>query len=226
MKRLLTTLTLVLAFTLAQLTVGAPAWALYRLDYGDNISITVKDAPQYSTGVSIRPDGAITVPYLGDLEVSGLTPTQLGDRIAKLVSRYVRDPQVTVSVTGFRGRVVSIFGQVGKSGNVNVPAAPVNPTVIDAIGQAGGFTDRANRSEVLVIRGAGKGTERYIVDVDKMIRTGDFSQNLVIEDRDTIIVPEVWYPDYRQAIGVIGTAASVISMLAIIVGFYNRASGQ
>jgi polysaccharide export outer membrane protein len=226
MKRLLTTLTLVLAFTLAQLSVGSPAWALYRLDYGDNIYIAVKDYPQYSSGMAIRPDGAITLPFLGDIEVAGLTPTQLSERIAKLVGRYVRDPLVSVSVTGFRSRVVSIFGQVGKTGNVSVPAAPVNPTVIDAIAQAGGFTDRANRSEVLVIRGVGKNAERIIVDVDKMIRTGDFSQNLAIEDRDTIIVPEVWYPDYRQAIGAIGTVASVISMLALIASFYNRAAGQ
>lgn len=227
MKRLLTTLTLVFALTLAQWSLSSPAWALYQLEFGDTLSVTVKDAPQYSVPAAIiRPDGAITVPYLGDLEVSGLTPGQVGDRIQKLVSRYVRNPEVTVTVTAFRGRVIAVFGQVIKPGNLTVPAAPVNPTVLDAIGQAGGFTERANRAEVIVIRGEGPNAQRFVVNVDKMLKNSDFSSNLVIQERDKIIVPEVWYPDYRGAIGVIGTVASVLTMVSIIINVYNRASGQ
>lgn len=227
MKRFLTTLTLVVALTVAQWSLSSPAWALYQLEFGDTISVMVKDAPQYSVpGAQIRPDGAITVPYLGDLEVSGLTPGQVGDRIQKLVSRYVRNPEVTVTVTGFRGRVIAVFGQVTRPGNLTVPAAPVNPTVLDAIGQAGGFTDRANRSEVIVIRGEGANAQRFVVDVEKMLKSSDFSGNIAIQERDKIIVPEVWYPDYRGAIGVIGTVASVLTMVSIIINVYNRASSQ
>jgi polysaccharide export outer membrane protein len=224
--RLLTTLTLVLALTVLQLGLPAPAWALYQLDYGDSIIVTVKDAPQYATTAQIRPDGAITVPYVGDVEVAGLTPFQVGERIEKLLSRYLRGPQVTVSVSSFRNWEVSLFGEVGRPGNVTVPAARITPTVMDALAQAGGFTDRANRSEVVLIRGSGPDAKRYIVNVERMLKTGDFSENLQIQDRDKIMVYEVWYPDIRETLSVITTTASVVAALTLIFNAYNRAAGQ
>ncbi|MFN3428689.1 MAG: polysaccharide biosynthesis/export family protein [Candidatus Sericytochromatia bacterium] len=226
MQRLFTTLLLASALLGVQLGLQAPAWALYQLAYGDTISITVKDAPQYSVAAPIRPDGAVTVPYLGDLEVVGLTPAQLGERIEKLVARFVRNPQVSVTVTGFRGRQITILGQVARVGNVTVPPAAVSPTIVDAIAAAGGFTDRANRSEVLLVRGDGANAQRIVIDVDRMIRSGDFSQNIAVEERDKIVVPEVWYPDYRPGIAAVATVASVLGSLAVIVALYNRASGQ
>jgi polysaccharide export outer membrane protein len=224
--RLFTTLTLVLALTVLELGLPAPAWALYQLDYGDSIVVTVKDAPQYATTAQIRPDGAITVPYVGDVEVAGLTPSQVGERIEKLLSRYVRSPQVSVSVSQFRSWAVSLFGEVSRPGNVTVPVARVTPTVMDALAQAGGFTDRANRSEVVLIRGTGPDAKRYVVNVEHMLKTGDFSENLALQDRDKIMVYEVWYPDIRESLGVITTTASVIAALSIIFGAYNRAAGQ
>lgn len=226
MQRLFTTLLLAAALLVVQLGLQTPAWALYQLAYGDSISITVKDAPQYSVGAAIRPDGAVTVPFLGDLEVVGLTPSQVGERIEKLVARFVRNPQVSVTVTSFRGRQVTILGQVARVGNVTVPPAAISPTIVDAIAAAGGFTDRANRSEVMIIRGDGPNAQRIVIDVDRMVKTGDFSQNIAVEERDKIVVPEVWYPDYRQATGAIATVASVFASIAVILALYNRASGQ
>jgi polysaccharide export outer membrane protein len=224
--RLLTTLTLVLALTVLQLGLPAPAWALYLLEYGDSIAVTVKDAPQYATTAQIRPDGAITVPYVGDVEVAGLTPFQVGERIEKLLSRYLRSPQVSVAVQSFRSWEVSLFGEVGRPGNVTMAAARINPTVMDALAQAGGFTNRANRSEVVLIRGSGPDAKRYVVNVERMLKTGDFSENLALQDRDRIMVYEVWYPDIRESLSVITTTASVIAALSIIIGAYNRAAGQ
>jgi polysaccharide export outer membrane protein len=224
--RLFTTLTLVLALTVLQLGLPAPAWALYQLDYGDSIAVIVKDAPQYATTAQIRPDGAITVPFVGDVEVAGLTPFQVGERIEKLLSRYVRSPQVSVSVLQFRSWAVSLFGEVSRPGNVTMPAARVTPTVMDALAQAGGFTERANRSEVVLLRGSGPDAKRYIVNVERMLKTGDFSENLALQDRDKIMVYEVWYPDIRESLTVITTTASVIAALSFIFGAYNRAAGQ
>jgi polysaccharide export outer membrane protein len=226
MQRLFTTLLLAAALVSVQLGLQTPAWALYQLAFGDSISITVKDAPQYSVASAIRPDGAITVPYLGDLEVVGLTPIQVGERIEKLVGRFVRNPQVSVTVTGFRGRQVTFLGQVARVGNVTVPPGALSPTIVDAIAAAGGFTNRANRSEVVIVRGDGESARRIVIDVDRMVKTGDFSQNIPIEERDRIIVPEVWYPDVQPTISAVSTVAGVLSTIALILTLYSRASGQ
>ena len=226
MQRLFTTLLLAAALIGVQLGLQTPAWALYQLAFGDSINITVKDAPQYSVAAAIRPDGAITVPYLGDLEVVGLTPTQVGERIERLVGRFVRNPQVSVTVTGFRGRQVTFLGQVARVGNVTVPPGAISPTIVDAIAAAGGFTNRANRSEVVIVRGDGENARRIVIDVDRMVKTGDFSQNIPIEERDRIIVPEVWYPDVQPTISAVSTVAGVLSTIALILTLYSRASGQ
>ena len=224
MKRLFTTLLLAVALMCAQLTASAPAWALYQLQFGDTVSITVKDNPQYSINTPVRPDGAITVPYLGELEVAGLTPTQVEARIAQLVGRFVRNPQVTVAVGGFRNRVVTVYGEVGRTGNVELPPTGIAPTLLDAIAQAGGFTDRANRSEITVIRGNGPSAQRFVVNVEHMLKTGDLTHNMAMEDHDRIFVYEVWYPNFREWATGITLTASVFTAIGVIVTLYNRAS--
>lgn len=228
MTRLVTTLTLVLTLTMVQLGFNsAPAWALYVLAFGDSITIAVKDAPQYSiSGAHIRPDGAITLPYVGDIEVVGLTPFQVTERVEKLLAKFLRGPQVSVTVASFRGSRISVFGEVARPGSVSVPAAAISPTIMEAIAQAGGFTNRANRSEVAVLRGTGADAKRYVVNVEHMLRTGDFSENMSIQDRDTIMIYEVWYPDVRDALTTFSTIVGVIGAVTLIVNTYNRASGQ
>ena len=224
LKRLFTTLMLAIALTCVQLTASAPAWALYQLQYGDSVSITVKDNPQYSISGPVRPDGAITVPYLGELEVAGLTPSQVEARIAQLVGRFVRNPQVTVAVGAFRNRVVTVYGEVGRTGNIELPPSGTTPTLLDAIAQAGGFTDRANRTEVTVIRGNGPNAQRTVVNVEHMLKTGDLTHNMDMQDHDRIFVYEVWYPNFREWASGITLTASVFTAIGVIVTLYNRAS--
>lgn len=222
MKRLVTTLALAVALSAAQLGLPAPAMALYILAYGDNIAIQVKDAPQFNGGGAIRPDGVITIPYVGDLEVAGLTPMQLREKLTQILSRYIPRPEVTVNVTGFRPMPVVMLGEVKSPGVRFITRA--NTTLYDMIADAGGFTDRAVPTEVVLIRGDGASAKRMIINVDEMQRTGDFSNNVLIQQGDRIQVKEVWWPNLREWREQIVIVTGFITAIGTIFVLYDRAS--
>ena len=192
----------------------SPAWALYLLDYGDNLAVTINGAPQYSYSGSIRPDGVITLPYLGDLEVRGLTPDQVRERVRELAGRVLRNPEVNVTVTAYKPRVVTVLGEVAKPGNVDITRA--DQSVLDTIAAAGGFTDHALPAEVVVLRGNGSATRRIPVDVKHMMATGDLSGNVRLEPGDRVQVPRSLWPTWRDTLAAL-QAVSVISGVFFLI---------
>jgi polysaccharide biosynthesis/export protein len=99
--------------------VNIPSDYTYIIGPGDNINIFVWGNPDISTTVMVRPDGKITIPLAEDLMASGKTPSQLARLMETQLSKYVRDPQVVIMVSGFEGvysQQVRIIGQLGGSG--------------------------------------------------------------------------------------------------------------
>ena len=91
-----------------------PVTAEYVIGAGDSLQIFVYDTPQLSTSVPVRPDGRISTPLLPEIVAAGKTPTQLGKEIAEKLKEYVRDPNVTIMVSGFVGpldRQVRVIGE-------------------------------------------------------------------------------------------------------------------
>lgn len=92
----------------------------YIIGPGDNINIFVWGNPDISTTATVRPDGKITIPLAEDLLASGKTPSQLARAMEKELSKFVRDPQVVIMVSGFEGvysQQVRIIGQLGGGGS-------------------------------------------------------------------------------------------------------------
>lgn len=209
-------LALVLALAVLLGPVGQrPAWALYVLDYGDAISVTVKDAPQYGFGGAIRPDGVVTVPYLGELEVRGLTPNQVRERLREVLGKVLRNPEINVVVTGYRPRVVTVLGEVARPGNVDIIRA--DQSVLDTIALAGGFTDHAIPSQVVVLRGNGASTRRIPVDVAYILQSGDLSGNVRLEPGDRVQVPRSPWPTWSDLRASLQTVAIVSSAVFLII---------
>src|SRR5436309_3236902 len=105
-QRLLTSL--ILALALVCIGLPKPALAVYLLDYGDSISVQVKDFPQYNYVGAVRPDGLISIPFVGDIEVGGLTTGQAGLRLTTVLKKVLRDPIVTVTITQLRPRYAMV----------------------------------------------------------------------------------------------------------------------
>ena len=179
------TLALVLAGggpAFAEAPAAKPA-AGYTIGPADVLQIIVWKEPELTRDVTVRFDGRITVPLLGDLQAAGQTPEQVADEVSKGLEKYVQAPRVTVAVLQANSARFYVVGQVGKSGEF---ALSGRTTVLQALALAGGFKDFAKNESIVIIR-----ADQTIVPVNyKRIADGrDATQNIVLAPGDTIVVP-------------------------------------
>jgi polysaccharide export outer membrane protein len=163
---------------------GAPS-DTYIIGPSDVLSITVWKEPTLSSSMLVRPDGMISLPLLGDVLATGLTPLQLGDQIASKLKKFVQDPNVSVVVSQIHSKIVYLLGEVGKKGPIEMTPGL---TVLEAIGSAGGLTDYANAKKIYILRNDGGKNEKIPVKYKQALK-GDRSLDLVLKSGDTIVVP-------------------------------------
>jgi polysaccharide biosynthesis/export protein len=150
----------------------------YHLDTGDQIRVNVFELDAVSQVYAVDASGSISIPLGGTIRARGRTAQEVERAIAaSLRDRYVKDPKVAVQVVAYRP--FFILGEVRAAG-----AFPyVNGLTAEAaVAMAGGFTDRAERSEVRISRPGGDGVDVYFVPLGFLIRPGD-----------TLYVPERWF---------------------------------
>jgi polysaccharide export outer membrane protein len=158
----------------------------YRIGPEDVVQVSVWNNEAMSRTAPIRPDGKLSLPLLNDVQAAGLTPMELRDRLMQRLAEYIPHPEVSVVVTEVRSFKVAIIGQVPKPDRFELRSAA---TVMDVLAMAGGFTEFASRSRIVVIRSTGDSIERIPFDYEK-IRNGDPSQpNFRLHPGDIILVP-------------------------------------
>lgn len=160
----------------------AAAQQPYLLGPGDVVEVVVYGVPELSRTVTVRPDGMISLPLIGDVQASGLTPDQLGARATEMFSRFVQGPRVTVIVREFRRIRVSVLGQVVRPGLYDLP---VGATILDALASAQGVTPDAGLLEAKLIRGR----ESVPLDLERLLR-GELDANRALENGDAVVIPE------------------------------------
>ena len=121
----------------------------YTIGVADVLRVNVWKNADLSQTVTVDPDGFVSLPLLGNVNVAGLSTDQLGTLLTGKYASYVVTPQVTVSVVDIRSRAVFVMGQVGKAGSYPL-LAPT--TVLQLIAQAGGLTPFAKRKNIYVLR--------------------------------------------------------------------------
>jgi polysaccharide export outer membrane protein len=164
----------------------SPEDAGYRIGPEDMVQVSVWNNEAMSRTAPIRPDGKISMPLLNDVQAAGLTPMELRDELMKRLAEYMPHPEVSVVVTEVRSFKVSVIGQVPKPDRYQLRSAA---TVMDVLAMAGGFTEYASRSRVVVIRSSGDRSERIPFDYEK-VRNGDPSQaNFQLRPGDIVLVP-------------------------------------
>ena len=156
----------------------------YRLGPEDVIDVFVWKEPDLSTSVVVRPDGKISLPLAGELEVSGKSASQLQLEIADKLQRYVSQPIVNVMVKQINSLKISVLGEVRKP---DVYRIKNRVTVLDAIAMAGGFTDLARPTRVVVLRNAPTGQQRIKVNLKDEV-SGNATQPFYLEPLDTVYV--------------------------------------
>ncbi len=156
----------------------------YVLKPGDAVEITVFGEADLSRTVTIRPDGKINLPLIGDIQAAGFSPAELGERLTTALRVYIKNPQVSVSVREFQRAFVQVVGQVARPGSVEIQRGW---TVLEVMGAAGGVSPRAAlRRATLTRRATG---EVIVLDLDRLLLKGDQSANVPVEPGDVIMVP-------------------------------------
>jgi len=156
----------------------------YRIGPEDILLISVWKNEAMTRSVPVRPDGMVSMPLVNDLEVAGLTPMELRDRITKKLTEYIPNAEVSVILTEYRSFKVSVIGEVNKPARYELKAAT---TVLDALAMAGGFTQFASRARIVVLRANGKGVQRVPFNYNKVIASEQ--DNFYLAPNDIVLVP-------------------------------------
>lgn len=158
----------------------------------DVLEITVWKNPDLSRITSIRPDGLISMPIIGDVQASGLTADALAHRIAERLKQFVAgNPAVSVSVKELNSYSVFVLGEVTRPGKYR---AKSYLTLLQAISMAGGFTEYAKKNSMQVVRLRPNGDHkihelRIPVRYDDLLIGNGEPGNIILLSGDTVVVP-------------------------------------
>ena len=159
----------------------------YLIGPGDVIQISVWKETELTRDVTVRYDGKISLPLLGDVPAAGRTPQQIASDLETRLARFVASPQVTVGVSQPHSKRIFVVGQVAHAGVFPL----LGPTTfLQALALAGGFQQFAKSDRVIVVRQSGGSQVLLKVDYKKIESGTDIDgQNVLLESGDTVVVP-------------------------------------
>ena len=138
--------------------------------------------------IIIGPDGNASIPYVGNIQLAGLTLAEADAQITSALSAYLRDPQINVSVRSYAPRKILVTGEVMTPGIQHLPLDQLDAYA--AITSAGGYTKRGRSTRVQVIRVI-NGTMYYgQLNMKNFVRHHDLTQNVALQDGDIVYVPK------------------------------------
>lgn len=157
----------------------------------DVVEIAVWKNLELTKTLAIRPDGAISMPIIGEVQAAGLTTDALAQRVTERLRPFIANPSVSVSVKDLNSYAVFVVGEVTKPGKYQLKSYA---TVLQAISLAGGFTDFAKKNKMQVVRlkpnGDQKLREIHIpVRYDDVVAGRIESGNMILLSGDTVVVP-------------------------------------
>jgi polysaccharide export outer membrane protein len=158
----------------------------YMIGAEDILSIRVWREQDFTGIKGVRPDGKITMPLIGDIQASGLTPARLADQLKDALKTYLKDPEIEVDVMQVNSKRYTITGGVNRPGPYPLVTAK---HVFEAITDAGGFREFANKKDIAIIRADGS---RLKFNFEKFVKgqKDPKNVNILLENGDTIYVKE------------------------------------
>lgn len=165
----------------------------YLVGPNDSLMIFVWRNPELSGNFIVRPDGKISTSLVEDVPVSGKTPTQVARDMETILSKYIRDPVVTVSVTNFNGPYSEQVRVIGAALNPQAVTYREYMTVLDLMIAVGGLTEFANGNGAKLVRAKDGRQVTYDLRLDDLIRDGEINANVDMLPGDIVIIPEAWF---------------------------------
>lgn len=175
----------------APVVAGGPEYN-YIIGAGDNLNIIVWRNPELSMSVPVRPDGKFSAPLVDQMQAQGKTSVQMARDIEKELSRFVRDPVVTVIVTGFVGPYSEQIRVVGEAARPQFLPYKDKMSLLDVMIAVGGLTDFADGNGATILRSS-DGNKQYSVRLKDLIKRGDVSANVEMRPGDILIIPQSYF---------------------------------
>jgi polysaccharide export outer membrane protein len=156
----------------------------YHIGPQDVVQIDVWKESEITRTIPVRPDGKISLPLLNDVQAAGLTAMQLAGNIREGLTKYLNNPQVTVTVTQINSRRVFVSGEVARSG-----ALPLLPgmTVLQALSTCGGFTQFAKEKAIYVLRDENGKQVKHPYNYKDVVKGK--AEDTLLQPGDVIVVP-------------------------------------
>jgi len=158
----------------------------YQIGPGDDLHIVVWRNEELTMTVPVRPDGWISLPLVNDVEVAGLTPMEVREKLTSQLAAHVSAPVVSVILARVGSNKASILGNVRRPGRYDLES---QTTVLDALALAGGPDEFANKSEIFVLRGEGERYRQIPFDYAKALAPNSEGFNVPLKPGDIVIVP-------------------------------------
>lgn len=192
-------------------TATAPVAAAkggYLMRSGDQLQIVVYGHEDLSTrpGVSytpyvVRPDGMLAMPLIGDVNCQNRTVPEVTQEITNRLAEYIIDPQVTINITKLGTTRVYVLGEVNRQGFYELEKSH---NLLDAVAAAAGFTQKAAKTKVYVVRKDQKNIALK-VDMKDLLRKGATNVNIELNEGDSVYI----------------SSNHKIGLQAILTGVYN-----
>ena len=189
MKKIAAALALCAALTFS----GVAAAEDYIMSPGDQLQIYVLGHPDISStrantdsAYTVRPDGKLNFPLVGEIDINGLTVYEFTQLLTKELSEYIINPQITVNVAKLGTTRVFVMGEVRNQGMYELSKSH---RVLDALGAAGGFTQKAAKKDIYLVRNVGTPEENVQkLNILNYMKKGDMSQNVVLQEGDCLFL--------------------------------------
>jgi polysaccharide biosynthesis/export protein len=169
-------------------TLGGERRPLYRLRPSDVVEISFTVAPEFNQTLTVQPDGYVTLKDAGAVYVQGLVLEAFRQAVQKAYTGYLHDPEVAVLLKDFERPSFVVGGEVGRPGKYELRS---DTTVIEAVQIAGGFTQQAKHSQVVLFRRVDDElVEARLLDLKKMLSDKNLREDPHLRPGDMVFVPQ------------------------------------
>jgi len=167
---------------------GSQRYPRYDLRPGDVVDVSFEFTPEFNQTVTVQPDGFVTLRAVGDVYVAGLTIPKITETIRNAYGKILNNPAIAIVLKDFEKPYFTISGQVGRPGKYELRG---DTTVTEAIAIAGGFNSSAKHSQVVLFRRVSRDLyEAKLINVKKMLKSHDLSEDAHLRTGDTLFVPQ------------------------------------
>jgi polysaccharide export outer membrane protein len=172
---------------------GSPALTgarhpLYRLRQSDVVAIKFTLSPEFDQNVTVLPDGFVSLKNAGDLYAEGLTISELREAVKGAYAPILHDPEVSVVLADYERPFFVVGGQVGRPGKYELRSPT---TTAEAIAVAGGFTEQAKHSQVVLFRRISEEiVETHLLNLKSMLASRDLDEDIELKPGDMLFIPQ------------------------------------